>query len=65
MINVNENIQRELQQLNFPKDSNVVDRIVDKHLKIRDSHLAAYEEELRGILKKKLGRLKKAGFQVS
>lgn len=30
-INVNENIKRELQQLNFPKDSKVVDQIVEKN----------------------------------
>lgn len=64
-LNVNENIKRELQQSNLLKDSNVVDQIVEKHLKMRGSHLAAYVEELRKDTRKKFWILKKAGFQVS
>lgn len=47
-----------LKQLNYPKDSKVVDQVEDKHLKMRDSHLATYEKELREDTKIKIKEIK-------
>jgi len=59
-LNVSENIHKELKESNFPKDSKVVDQIVEKHLKIRDSHLAAYEDELREDCRLEILEIKKS-----
>jgi hypothetical protein len=46
-LNADENIRKELKDLNYPKDSKIVDEVVEKHMKIRNEHIAAYEKELR------------------
>lgn len=58
-LNVYDNIHKELQEKNFPRDVKVVDEMVAGHLKERDIHIAAYDEEIRQDKKQEILVLRK------
>jgi uncharacterized protein YihD (DUF1040 family) len=45
-LHINDNIEKELKDLGYPKDVKTVDEIATKHLKQGDKAEAAYEKEL-------------------
>jgi hypothetical protein len=45
-LHINDNIEKELKDLGYPKDIKTVDEIATKHLKQGDKAEAAYEKEL-------------------
>ena len=59
-LNADENIQKELQEKNFPTDKKVVDAIVDKHVTERDRHIAAFHADLKHDETEEILVLKKA-----